>query len=223
MLRGHSRRPPRRLWSGAIKRLIDIVVSFALLVVTAPLVLTAMLAILVTSRGPVFYLAKRCGLRDTQFTCFKLRTMHVHHEAILKETGLNNVAGDGRLLVFENDPRIGTVGRFLRKFSVDEIPQLLNVLAGDMSLIGPRPLPPSMLQDFPEVHAMRSVVRPGISGLWQIRHRQKNASVLDMVNDDLEYIRNFSLSLDFQIALATIPRIIEPSRTERQPTQEGTV
>jgi lipopolysaccharide/colanic/teichoic acid biosynthesis glycosyltransferase len=190
---------------------------------TAPLVLIAMLAIRVSSRGPVFYFGKRCGLGDTQFTCLKLRTMHVNHDAILKKMGLNNLGADGRLLVFDHDPRIGAVGRCLRKFSIDEIPQLLNVLAGDMSLIGPRPLPPSMLQDFSEIRAMRSVVRPGISGLWQVRHRQKNASVLDMVNDDLEYIRDFSLSLDFKIALATIPRIIEPSRAERQPTEEGTV
>jgi lipopolysaccharide/colanic/teichoic acid biosynthesis glycosyltransferase len=147
--------------------------------------------------------------------------MHVNHEAILKGMGLNNLGEDGRLLVFDNDPRIGKVGQCLRKFSIDELPQLWNVLWGDMSLIGPRPLPLAMLQDFPEVRAMRSGVRPGISGLWQVRHRTKNASVLDMVDDDLEYIRNFSLRLDLEIALATLPRIIEPSPRKSSPTTES--
>jgi len=198
-------------WPSAIKRFIDIVISLTLLVATAPIVLIAIFAIAVTSKGPVFYLGKRYGARERQFTCFKLRTMHLNQGALLHEKGLNSLGANGRLLVFNDDPRIGRVGRFLRRFSIDEVPQLLNVLAGDMSLIGPRPLPPSMLEGFPEIRAMRSVVRPGISGLWQVRHRKKNASVLDMLEDDLEYIRTFSLSLDLKIAWATLPKIIEPS------------
>lgn len=208
---------PSRKWPEAVKRFTDIVISATLLIATAPIVFAAILTLTLTSPGPVFYLGKRCGKDEKQFTCFKLRTMHVNPDAILREKGLSSISQDGRLLVFDDDPRIGKVGRCLRKFSIDELPQLWNVLSGEMSLIGPRPLPLSMLDRFPQIRALRSVVRPGISGLWQIRNRQKNASVLDMVDDDLEYIRTFSLTLDLKIAWATIPKIIEPPGGEGQP------
>ncbi|MDR5763539.1 sugar transferase, partial [Caballeronia sp. LZ035] len=107
-------------------------------------------------------------------------------------------------------PRIGRLGGLLRRLSIDELPQLINVLRGDMSLIGPRALVISMLADLPDIRQARSVVRPGLTGLWQVRARRKNVSVFDMIDDDLEYIRTFNLLLDVRIAVLTVVRIVGP-------------
>lgn len=193
------------------KRAIDVSASFLLIVVTAPIICIACIAIVVTSKGPILYRGKRWGLNETQFTCWKLRTMHVDQDAILTAHGLASTGNGDRLLVFKFDPRITPVGNLLRKLSVDELPQLFNVLRGDMSLIGPRPLAISMLENFPQIRAARSVVKPGITGLWQVRHRMKNVSVHDMIDDDLEYIARCSLYTDLKIAVLTVPRLIEPA------------
>jgi lipopolysaccharide/colanic/teichoic acid biosynthesis glycosyltransferase len=158
----------------------------------------------------MFYIAKRCGAGGKPFACFKLRTMHVDQEKILRTHGLTAVGWHGTLLVFDDDPRITNIGKWLRKLSIDELPQLWNVVRGDMSLIGPRALAVSMLEDFPRIKSARSVMRPGITGLWQIRRRTKNATVASMVLDDMEYIQRFNLFLDLKIAILTIPKIIEP-------------
>ncbi len=200
-----------------VKRVFDIVASAALLLTTAPVVAAAVLATVVESRGNPMFAANRWGANDRLFRCFKLRTMHADPDAVLARHGLNDRGEQGRLLLFERDPRITRVGSFLRKTSVDELPQLWNVLRGDMSLIGPRPLSPYMLEDYPEIRSARGVMRPGISGLWQVRNRMKNASVLDMLADDAEYVATFDLRLDLQILLATLPRLIEPA----VPVQRG--
>jgi exopolysaccharide production protein ExoY len=196
-------------WRLSVKRLVDLVASCALLVVATPLLVTAGIAIAVTSKGPIFHLGKRCGLGDTTFTCFKLRTMRIDQDALLTANSLTKFGDDDRLLIFDRDPRITKVGGMLRKLSIDELPQLLNVVRGDMSIIGPRALVVSMLENYPEIRTMRSAMRPGITGLWQVRDRRKNVSVFDMIDDDMEYIRTFSLGLDLKIALLTVPRIIE--------------
>ena len=171
------------------KRAFDIVGSATLLILTAPLIACGAIATLVTSPGNPFFAAKRWGAGDRLFRCLKLRTMHVDQEAILARHGLSDRGTEGRLLVYDRDPRITPVGTFLRKTSIDELPQLWNVLRGEMSLIGPRPLSPYMLEDYPELRSARGVMRPGISGLWQVRNRMKNASVLDMLEDDGEYLQ----------------------------------
>ncbi len=195
----------------AIKRLIDIVGGCALLVVLGPLILAAALLIRMGSRGPAFYTGKRWGFCGKQFACIKLRTMYVNQAEILARNNLAEMGDMGRLLLFEQDPRITRIGAVLRKLSIDELPQLLNVVKGDMSLIGPRPLAIAMLEQYPQLCAARAVMRPGITGLWQVRNRMKNASVFDMIDDDVEYTQTFSLILDVKIVCWTFPRIIEPA------------
>jgi len=207
--RTRARRPELR-FQLFCKRVFDIAGSATLLVLTAPLIAGGALATVLSSPGNPFFAAKRWGADDRLFRCFKLRTMHVDQEAILARHGLSDRGAEGRLLVFDRDPRITPVGSFLRKTSIDELPQFWNVLCGEMSLIGPRPLSPYMLEDYPGIRSARGVMRPGISGLWQVRNRMKNASVLDMLEDDGEYLATFDLWLDLKILLATFPRIVEP-------------
>jgi lipopolysaccharide/colanic/teichoic acid biosynthesis glycosyltransferase len=129
--------------------------------------------------------------------------MYVDEAANLKSQQSSEDRSRGTLLKLQNDPRVTRVGALLRKTSIDELPQLLNVLRGEMSLVGPRPLIIHMLEPFPEIREVRCVMRPGITGLWQIRHREFNTSVMDMIADDAEYIAHFSLLLDLQVLLAT--------------------
>jgi len=202
----------RRLsWQLRVKRVLDILGSLLLLLLLAPVILAAAVLVRATSPGPAFYLDLRRGWQGRAFTCFKLRSMRQNGDAILARQGLSNLGEEGRLLIFKDDPRITPVGRIMRKLSIDELPQLLNVLRGDMSLIGPRPLTVSMLTGYDAIDAARSVVRPGLTGLWQVRNRMKNASVLDMVRDDMAYLDGFGLLLDLRIACLTVPRMIEPS------------
>ncbi|WP_241991605.1 sugar transferase [Paraburkholderia sp. RAU2J] len=210
--RSRSIRPPcpERRWSWRVKRWLDIAGAALLLVCLSPIIVLAMSAILVSSGRPVLHLAKRWGRNDRQFICYKLRTMRRDGDAVLKAHGLATRGANGETLTYDRDPRIGPLGRLLRRLSIDELPQLINVLRGDMSLIGPRALVISMLADLPDIRHARSVVRPGLTGLWQVRARRKNVSVFDMIDDDLEYIRTFSLWLDLRIALLTISRIVGP-------------
>jgi lipopolysaccharide/colanic/teichoic acid biosynthesis glycosyltransferase len=194
----------------AVKRVVDVLAGCALLLAVSPLVLLAAIAIKFSSRGPVFHLGKRCGLGEKQFTCLKLRTMCVDQDRVLAAKGLTNLGTGDRLLILKEDPRITKVGAVLRKFSIDELPQLFNVIRGEMSLIGPRPLVISMLENYPEIRSLRCAMRPGITGLWQVRNRSKNVSVLEMIDDDMEYIRTFHLGLDLKIAMLTLPKILEP-------------
>lgn len=133
--------------------------------------------------------------------------MLIDQDAVMQDRGLASIGEDGRTLTYDIDPRINDLSGFLRKYSIDELPQLLNVFIGDMSLVGPRPLVVSMLADLHELREARSVIRPGITGLWQIRHRQKNVSAVDMIEDDLEYIRDWNFVSDFKILWLTIPRL----------------
>jgi len=196
------------------KRAIDLLIGSLLLVVASPILISAGILITLTSKGGIFYSGPRCGLGGKPFPCFKLRSMYVNQNEILAANQLRSVGEYGTLLVFSSDPRITRVGRWLRKLSIDEFPQLWNVVRGEMSLIGPRALAVSMLEEFPKAKAARSVMRPGITGLWQIRARKKNATVADMIADDVEYIQRFNLLLDLKIAWLTLPKIVEPNVTE---------
>jgi exopolysaccharide biosynthesis polyprenyl glycosylphosphotransferase len=199
--------PPVSLSRGQrlMKRIVDVVISSVTLLVLSPLMLVVAALVKASSDGPVLYRAARVGRGGRYFTFLKFRTMYVNTS---RKTVGNRGQVDGHLFKLQNDPRITPLGRFLRRYSLDEVPQLINVLAGDMSLIGPRPLPVEDLDPdgLSSRYAMwseqRASVAPGITGLWQVNGRSE-LSFSDLVRYDLEYVHNWSLMLDLRILLRT--------------------
>lgn len=189
------------------KRFFDFVTAFCLMTVFLPLFLFIAAFIKLDSPGPVFYLSRRYGRRGRMFRMYKFRSMVYNADAVkgsLKEK--NEV--DGPIFKIRNDPRITKFGRFLRKYSLDEIPQILNVLKGEMSLVGPRPLPIDQVEKEDLRQLKRLEVRPGITGLWQIRGRS-DISFARLVKWDVWYINNWSFWLDLNILLQTIPVVVK--------------
>jgi exopolysaccharide production protein ExoY len=191
-----------------LKRSFDIAVSLFLILLFSPILIVVSLLIKLGSRGPVLYSNERIGLGGQNFKCHKFRSMvndhskkhHDHKRAI-------EHAEKGILHKEKNDSRVTWIGRLIRKTSIDELPQLFNVLMGDMSIVGPRPLIPFMLVPFPEFREVRSLVRPGITGLWQIRDRENNTSAEFMIEHDSEYVENYTFLLDIKI-LAETPFVV---------------
>jgi lipopolysaccharide/colanic/teichoic acid biosynthesis glycosyltransferase len=183
------------------KRLLDIVLSALLLIVSLPLLAGAAMAIRLTSRGPVIFGQRRIGLRGVEFTMYKLRTMCADAEQAEETMAAEQ---PGRIFFKQPaDPRVTAVGRWLRKYSIDEIPQFLNVLRGDMSLVGPRPLLACDWQHFPRDHHRRRVwMRPGITGLWQVAGRSLCGDQ-ERMRLDVEYVDHWTLTLDLKILLRT--------------------
>jgi exopolysaccharide biosynthesis polyprenyl glycosylphosphotransferase len=188
------------------KRFLDLTFASALSVLGAPVMLLAALAIRLDSPGPVIYSARRVGHKGRRFHCYKFRTMAADADARKEELRHLNER-DGATFKITNDPRVTRVGRFLRRFSVDEFPQLFNVLKGDMSLVGPRPHPQADFDQYRLEDLRRLDVLPGITGLWQVSARQ-DASFETNVMLDLEYINNWNLLLDMKILLRTIPEVL---------------
>lgn len=199
---------------GTVKRAVDVAVSLS--VITGLLPVLAVIAVLIrtTSRGPILYRASRVGRGGRYFTFWKFRTMYVDGPSRAELARQNET--NGHLFKMRRDPRITPVGRILRRLSLDELPQLFNVLAGDMSLVGPRPLPVEDLdpdglsRSFAEWAEQRSYVRPGITGLWQINGRS-DLPFDAMMELDLHYINNWSLGLDMRILMST-PRAVLSGR-----------
>jgi exopolysaccharide biosynthesis polyprenyl glycosylphosphotransferase len=189
----------------ALKRTFDIVGASVLLVLFSPLLLAITLAVRFSSRGPVVFRSTRRGIGQRPFPCLKFRTMHTNAEERQADLEALNEAS-GALFKIREDPRLTPVGRLLRRFSLDELPQLINVLRGDMSLVGPRPLPErdyAMLEDW---HRKRYLVLPGITGLWQVSGRSE-LDFDDLVHLDFIYLERWSLALDLTILLKTIPAV----------------
>jgi exopolysaccharide biosynthesis polyprenyl glycosylphosphotransferase len=189
-----------------VKRTFDLVVSGAVVVLGLPLWLTIALAIKLESRGPVIYRDRRIGLNEREFSMFKFRTMYADAAERQAELEPANEA-EGALFKIADDPRVTRVGRVLRRLSIDEVPQALNVLRGEMSLVGPRPLP---LRDFGLLepwHRKRYLVLPGMTGLWQIAGRSR-LGFDDLVRLDFYYLENWSPWLDISILLKTIPAVL---------------
>ena len=189
------------------KRLLDLVGSFILLCLLSPLLVAIAVAIKLTSPGPVFFYQERLGLYKRRFKMIKFRTMVVGAEKLQSDLEQFNEA-EGPVFKIKDDPRVTPLGAFLRRTSLDELPQLVNVLNGDMSLVGPRPLPVRDYLGFNEDwHRRRFSVKPGLTCLWQIRGRS-NISFENWMKLDLEYIDNWSFWLDLQILAQTLPVII---------------
>jgi exopolysaccharide biosynthesis polyprenyl glycosylphosphotransferase len=193
-------------WDWAIKRAFDLLLSTLVLLIGAPLWLLLALAVKLDSRGPVFYVDRRIGVGEREFGMLKLRTMVVDAAERQPALEAENEAG-GALFKIRDDPRVTRVGRFLRRFSLDEIPQVVNVLKGEMSLVGPRPLPLRDYELLADWHRTRYAVLPGMTGLWQISGRS-GLSFDDLVRLDFTYLENWSIWLDISIIVKTIPAVI---------------
>jgi lipopolysaccharide/colanic/teichoic acid biosynthesis glycosyltransferase len=188
------------------KRLIDLLLATVGLLLSAPILLAAGVAIRIESGGSPIFRQRRVGMNGKPFDVFKLRTM-VKRADELKDGLRTHNESDGSLFKIRNDPRITRTGRALRRFSLDEVPQLWNVLRGEMSLVGPRPLP---IEDydfgFPGM-VERLAVPPGLTGLWQISGRSE-LGIAELVRLDLDYVSRGSMALDISILLRTVPTVI---------------
>ncbi|MCO4264399.1 sugar transferase [Pseudarthrobacter sp. MDT3-26] len=184
------------------KRLFDVVVAGLLLLLASPAMVLVAVLIKLDSSGPVFFRQERVGIEGHHFNMLKFRSMVIDAEARLAELARKN-EGSGPLFKMKNDPRVTRIGGFLRRFSVDELPQLLNVLSGSMSLVGPRPPLPREVEAYESDVRRRLLVKPGLTGLWQVSGRS-NLSWQDSVRLDLYYVENWSLAGDFVIILRTV-------------------
>jgi exopolysaccharide biosynthesis polyprenyl glycosylphosphotransferase len=194
--------------SMAAKRGLDVLGSFTLLTVFSPVMLAAAIAIKIESRGPVFFRQPRAGRGNKSFLLIKFRSMYIDAEQRKQEFEELNESSDGVMFKIREDPRVTRVGRFIRRFSIDELPQLFNVFKGEMSLVGPRPL------IFPETaalekhwHLRRLELRPGITGPWQVYGRSQSP-FQEMVRFDYQYVAGWSLARDIEILLATLPAVM---------------
>lgn len=193
-----------------VKRVMDVLGSAVALIMLLPLFLIVALAIKLDSRGPTFFIQERLGLNGRKFRTIKFRTMVVDAEEQLKHLEDKNEVR-GAAFKMRNDPRVTRIGRILRKLSLDELPQFFNVLTGDMSLVGPRPLPVRDVERFDEPWQKRRFsVKPGLTCLWQVNGRHE-ISFEHWMELDLQYIDNWSLKLDFEIMMKTIPAVLRGS------------
>jgi exopolysaccharide biosynthesis polyprenyl glycosylphosphotransferase len=189
----------------AVKRLFDVVVSVLLVLALSPVLLACAFAVRLSSRGPVIYRSLRPGIGALPFHCFKFRTMY--RDADQRQADLEPLnEASGALFKIRDDPRMTPVGRFLRRFSLDELPQLFNVVRGEMSLVGPRPLPERDFERLEDWHKKRYLVMPGITGLWQISGRS-DLDFDDLVRLDFLYLERWSVFLDMSILLKTVPAV----------------
>jgi exopolysaccharide biosynthesis polyprenyl glycosylphosphotransferase len=199
---------PLDSWRLVVKRLIDMVVSAGVLIALAPVLVVVSVLIKLESCGPIFFTQERVGYNKRRFKILKFRTMVAGSDQ--QQHALEHLnEADGPVFKIKNDPRITRVGKFLRRFSIDELPQLVNVLRGDMSLVGPRPLP---VRDVERIelrwHKRRFSIKPGITCLWQVNGRSE-IGFDEWVRMDLEYIDRWSLALDLRILLKTLPAVLQ--------------
>ena len=193
----------------ALKRAFDIVAAALLVVVLAPVLLLCAVAVRLSGPGPMLFWQRRVGLHGRVFRMCKFRSMTVDAEERLLSLRCRNEA-DGPIFKLRDDPRVTRVGRWLRAWSLDELPQLLNVLRGEMSLVGPRPLPTYEVDPADPWTRARLRVRPGMTGPWQVLGRHR-LSFEEMVRHDLRYVESWSLATDLRIVLRTIPAVLRGS------------
>ncbi len=191
------------------KRMIDVAVSSMLLILLSPVFLVVSILIKKDSRGPVFFRQKRVGYNGRLFTCLKFRTM-INEAEMVRDELLHLNEMDGPVFKITDDPRVTRTGKFLRKTSLDELPQLINVLRGEMSLVGPRPPIPSEVQQYELMNHRRLSVKPGMTCTWQVSGRN-NISFKKWMEMDMQYIDQWSLWLDMKILLKTVPAVLKGS------------
>lgn len=199
-------RTPLKLGELFIKSVFDIVVSVILMGFLIPIFVGIAVAIKCTSPGPILFKQTRCGLNGRKFTLYKFRTMVMNAETLLSDLKQHNQM-TGPAFKMDNDPRVTPVGKFLRKFSLDELPQLLNVLKRDMSLVGPRPPLPKEVKEYDNWHRRRLKMRPGITCWWQIKGRNNITDFNEWMKLDLYYIDHWSIWNDLRILLQTVPAV----------------
>jgi exopolysaccharide biosynthesis polyprenyl glycosylphosphotransferase len=197
---------PEHVFPLLVKRALDIIMSSVCLILLMPIFVVVGLLIKCTSKGPIIYRQVRCGLFGRKFTLYKFRSMYEGADDILWEIKhLNEM--NGPTFKMRNDPRVTTIGRFLRKSSIDEWPQFWNVLRGDMSLVGPRAPLPNEVKEYLRWQRRRLSVKPGMTCLWQISGRSE-IDFHEWMKLDLHYIDNWSLALDLKILLYTLPAVL---------------
>lgn len=202
------RSTPETSWQMVVKHLIDFLGALFILLCISPVLLVIAILIRLDSPGPILFRQQRSGLNGRPFVIFKFRTMVTNAEQFKHELqAMNEMSGP--VFKITHDPRITRLGKILRKYSLDEFPQLLNVLRGEMSLVGPRPLPVDEVKRFNDLaHRRRLSVKPGLTCIWQVNGRNQVSDFNDWVRMDLEYIDNWSLWLDLSILLRTIPAVL---------------
>ncbi|PSR19082.1 glucosyl transferase [filamentous cyanobacterium CCP3] len=193
------------------KRAFDVVAASVAVVLASPIYLLIALLIYIDSPGPIFYKQTRIGLKNKPFKVWKFRTMVPNADKLQKELEAKNETKDGVLFKIKDDPRITRVGKVLRAYSLDELPQLFNVVLGEMSLVGPRPLPLRDVEKFSQHHHIRQEVLPGITGLWQISGRSDIVDFEEAYQLDLTYITRWSIWLDLQILFKTVGVVLKKS------------
>lgn len=203
----HFRTAPNKMGHLFFKRLLDVVISLIGLIFLSPLFLILFILIKLDSKGPVIFKQKRVGLNGRIFKLYKFRSMQENAEDVLSDLHAENQM-KGPVFKIDNDPRITKIGKFLRKYSIDELPQLFNVLRGDMSLVGPRPPLPKEVKEYNRKQRRRLSMRPGITCIWQVSGRNKINDFNDWAKLDLEYIDNWSLFGDIKLLFRTIPVVI---------------
>ena len=186
-----------------LKRIMDILLSITGIILSSPIMLVAAVAIKLDSKGPVLFKQKRVGKNGRFFTMYKFRSMRTDAEELKKEMAAMNEFSDGLMFKIKNDPRITRVGNFLRKTSIDEVPQFFNVLLGDMSMVGTRPPTVEEVDQYDRNHWKRLSVKPGITGMWQVNGRNQVLTFDEVVNFDVVYIENWSIFLDTKILFKT--------------------
>ena len=196
---------------GALQRCFDVLFALTLILLLSPILIGVALAVRIDSRGPAFFRQRRVGYLEKEFTLFKFRSMRVdadpqgHPEyvtALIKGEGQNPNGGGENLYKLAVDNRITAVGRWIRRWSLDELPQLFNVVRGDMTLVGPRPAIPYEVAEYPSWYRERFAVKPGLTGYWQVSGRSER-TYEEMVRLDIEYAKRRTLGLDLSILLKT--------------------
>ena len=202
---------PEQSWARFFKGLLDRLIALIILICSSPLWLVAAIGIKLSDpKGPIFFRQRRSGLYGRVFSMWKFRSMYVDAEERLVEIKAKyGNEMNGPIFKLTNDPRIFKFGNFIRKFSIDELPQLLNILTGDMSIVGPRPLPVYETEAFTKIeHRRRLSVKPGLTCFWQIEDRSDNGDFDNMIAKDLRYIDEWSLWLDIKLFFRTIPAVL---------------